>query len=106
MTRERLPDRRPSYNATVHYALGRGKEIALQVTFGLDAQKRVREVFCADFKAGSDNQALMMDGCVLLSKLMQHGVDLDAIAASLCQPPSFLGAVASAAADFDKEPKQ
>jgi hypothetical protein len=47
-----------------------------------------------------------MDGCVLLSKLMQHGVDLDAIAASLCQPPSFLGAVAKAAADFDKEPKR
>ncbi len=84
--------------------MGRGQVQPLQVTFGLDAETgTVREVFCADFKAGSDNHAVITDACVLLSRLMQHGTPLDELAASLCSPPSLIGVIAAAAAKFRHE---
>jgi hypothetical protein len=92
--REKLPDRRVSATKTLRHELTSGKDIKLTVTFGYDGERKIREVFCADFKAGSDHQALIMDACILLSRLLQHGdlpVDL---AATMCSPPSFIGTIA------------
>jgi hypothetical protein len=51
--RLKLPDRRPSVNVRIEWTMGRSQVQPLQVTFGLDAETgAVREVFCADFKAG------------------------------------------------------
>jgi hypothetical protein len=101
--REKLTDRRASTNIAVDFVTAAGSTIKLQVTFGIDASGRVREVFCGNFKAGSDSHALIMDGCVLLSRLMQHNDSLDDLADTLCQPPSYLGTIAKAAAALNKE---
>jgi hypothetical protein len=73
-----------------------GREISLTVTFGFDGADNVREVFCADFKAGSDLHAVVMDACILLSRLLQHGDPPEELASTLCEPPSLVGCIARA----------
>jgi hypothetical protein len=101
--RDKLPDRRLSVNMKIDFETGSGAHIPLQVTFGFDEAGHVREVFCADFKSGSDNHAVVMDSCVLLSRLLQHGTDPDQLAASLCTPPSLIGTIAAAVARMNRE---
>jgi hypothetical protein len=55
MSRTKLPNRRPSINFKVKVISVAGRDFNVTVTAGVDAQDRIREVFCADFKAGSDN---------------------------------------------------
>ena len=100
MTRERLPDRRHSLTVRVPVTLDGGKEQVVLATIGFaDVEMtQPREVFCADFRAGTMVQSVMMDGCILLSRLLQHGDSPANLAASLCQPPSVLGAIADAVA--------
>jgi hypothetical protein len=95
--RTRLADRRPSITSRVPFAMADGREISLTVTFGLNDAGEVREVFCADFKAGSDMHAAVMDSCILLSRLMQHGDTPEELAKTLCEPPSLVGCIARAA---------
>lgn len=76
MTRTQIPDRRAAVTETIFYHTTTGGQIKMLVTFGLDAEhKRVIELFCADFKAGTDQHTLVMDVCVMLSLLMQHGYE-------------------------------
>lgn len=103
MTRQRLNDRRLSVTTPVTHTLGMtGQNLKVLVTFGFGSEG-VREVFCADFKAGSDNQALIMDACILISRLLQHGYSPAQLVASLCDPPSLLGAILRAAAEIDAQ---
>jgi len=95
--RTRLADRRPSVTGRVPFIMADGKEITLTVTFGFDENGNVREVFCADFKAGSDMHATVMDACILLSRLLQHGDQPEELAKTLCEPPSLVGCIARAA---------
>ena len=94
--RSKLADKRPSTNLTVHHQLASGSEIKVQVTVGYDAQWRAKEVFCASFKAGSDNHALVMDACILLSRLLQYGDSPADLVKSMCAPPSLIGSIAAA----------
>jgi hypothetical protein len=100
MTRERLPDRRHSLTVRVPVTLDGGKEQVVLATIGFaDVEMtQPREVFCADFKAGTAMHAVMTDGCILLSRLLQHGDLPSELVASMCQPPSVLGSVAAAVA--------
>lgn len=43
---------------------------------GFDHQGQVREVFLNGGKHGTDMEHLMADGCYLISKLLQSGVDI------------------------------
>lgn len=94
--RSKLPDKRPSNNFVVQHELASGQIIKLQVTVGFDKDWNVREVFCASAKTGSDNHALVMDACVLLSRLLQHGDSPADLVKSMCTPTSLIGSIAAA----------
>lgn len=96
MARTKLPDRRQCTNVTLTHTLAGGKEVKFIATFGLDGWNQVREVFCADFRAGSDQHAIIMDACILLSRLLQHGDTPAEILASMCSPHSLIGTIACA----------
>lgn len=96
--REKLPPRRHVINRIVKYEGARGNT-EIVVSIGYDDNFHVREVFCADFKAGSDAQALAVDACILLSRLLQHGDTPEDLAAHLCSPPSIIGVICKAVCD-------
>src|SRR6516165_4581663 len=98
--RVRLPDRRPSITRYVAFFMNSGQVLALTVTFGFNEVGDVREVFCDDFKAGSDMHATVTDACILLSRLLQHGDTPEELAATLCNPPSVIGTIAKAVSDI------
>lgn len=83
MTRQKPPNRRLTVNRKVPFEQSNGKVVQLLITIGFDAQCHVNEVFCADFKAGSDQHAAVMDGCILISRLFQHGENPKEIAETL-----------------------
>jgi hypothetical protein len=95
--RDRLPDRRPGVTAHVVHPLAGGGQLKVLVTFGFDKETwTVREMFCASFKEGSDNQSLVVDACILLSKALQSGDTLESMKSSLCTPPSLIGSMIDA----------
>lgn len=98
MTRTRLPDRRRSETFAVAVRLTNDTELKVLVTVGYDDTGRVKEVFCADFKAGSDQHGQVMDACVLMSRLLQYGDDPAQIYLSLGRPVSLIGQIAAAVA--------
>lgn len=108
MTRQRLPDRRLNATRKVTWATYGGNEQSILVTFGFqrvwgpecEPQYSVAEIFCADFKAGSDTQAIVTDACVLISRLLQSSNDTVAdLRKSMCEPPSLIGCILQAACD-------
>ncbi len=79
MARQRLPNRRP--NGTVAVTHGGRTYTA---TLGFEpASGEVREIFIHDPKVDSDMDGILGDVCILLSILLQHGVD----------PSSFVGSM-------------
>ena len=95
--RQKLPDRRLSINLPIKFQSAAGREIKILITVGyevIDGRYLIREVFTADFKAGSDNQALVMDACVLFSRLLQHGNTPEELFKAMCSPPSLIGVIA------------
>jgi len=96
MSRERLPDRRPSVATTfVHDCR------SYAVTFGFDPNTgRIGEVFTHGAKIGSAMDGILDDACIALSLLLQHGVEPPALAASMGRlgdgkrPASVIGALA------------
>lgn len=97
MVRDRPAHRRPSVNLPVHFTTAPGKELTFVITLGLNGGDHIAEVFCTDFKSGSDHQALITDACILFSRLLQHGDTPAELAASMCgPPPSMIGAIAQA----------
>lgn len=98
MTRQRLPDRRPA--ETVKIEVG-GMRFA--VTIGFYDDGRPGEVFVHGTRTGSTLDSLLADACVVISVLMQHGIEPRELAASMgwlgnAEPASVLGAVIDLAA--------
>jgi hypothetical protein len=82
MAREKLTNRRVSVTHRVKMDMD-GKEVVLLITVGYDTSSYPplpREVFCANFKVGTSLNAIVMDSCILLSLLLQHGEDPKSIA--------------------------
>jgi len=71
MTREPLPLRRGA--VTVSLIIG-GQDYA--VTAGFYPDGRMGEVFIAAPKVGSEMEAILRDGAILLSYALQHGAPL------------------------------
>jgi len=102
MVRNKLPDRREAATRKVPYEQANGRSVTLLVTIGFHPEtKRVSEIFCADFKAGSEFHAIIMDTCILLSRLFQHGDIPEEIANSVGHP--LIKTLAMAAAEEDKQ---
>jgi hypothetical protein len=103
MTRNRLPDRRP--NETVELVFN-GTPYAVTVGYFLDTE-RVGEVFTHGAKVGSAMDAILDDTCVLISLLLQHGVEPKSLASSMGrhgddqEPASIVGALADLLADIE-----
>ncbi len=96
MTRQRLPNRRPSLTFDLKLE-GR----AYAVTMGFDPRDGcLREVFTHGAKAGSTMDGILDDVCISLSLLLQHGVEPAALASSMgrlgddLSPASIVGALA------------
>ncbi len=104
--RVELPGRRQSVIETLDWG---GAEWLLGV--GFDRQGRVRELFVDGATVGSEMEALLDDGCILLSLLLQHGFDVAALARHLgrdgidpaAPAASVLGLVAALAARIEAE---
>ena len=95
--RERLPSRRPSLTETIEW---QGRPIALSVGFSPDG--RPLELFARAGKPDSDLDCVVDDIAVALSRLLQHGDQLAAIAGGVGrlpsgEPSSVAGAIIDAA---------
>jgi len=78
MTRDRLPNRRAAMTVGIEHS---GQQFT--VTIGFYPDNRPGEVFTHGIKTGSALDALLADACVLLSVLLQHGVNATDLAASM-----------------------
>jgi hypothetical protein len=105
VARTKLPDRRPSVTERNKIVLDGGKATPVLVTIGFadDAMTTPREVFCADWKAGTALHAIVTDTCILISRLLQHGDRATEIAAAMCTPPSLPGQIAAIVARHEGE---
>lgn len=104
MSRTSLPNRRQNITVKVTHQFTSGKEQNLLVTFGLNRKGDVKEAFCADFKEGNDVHTLIMDGCVVISLLLQHGYSATDIGSKMAPAPrSILKTIIDAAIELEKE---
>ena len=93
MTRTRLPDRRAAETVKLEHGGQR-----FTVTVGFYPDGRPGEVFTHGMRTGSALDALLADACVLVSLLVQHGVEPGELASSMgrlggSEPASVVGAV-------------
>src|ERR1700755_2455353 len=98
MTRQRLPDRRAAQTVALEHGGAR-----FTVTLGFYPDGRPGEVFTHGIRSGSSLDALLADACVVVSCLIQHGVEPREIASSMgrlgnAEPASIVGAVIDLAA--------
>ena len=108
MTRARLPSRRHGITMPVEH---RGQRF--DCTFGIGEDGYVREAFMRSAKDGTDFSALMVDACIAVSMLLQHGETMQTLAQafgenraegeSVGPPQSALGAIARAGAAIDAQ---
>lgn len=97
MPREQLPHRRPQITDCAHWPVDGGRRI--HVSAGLASDGRILEAFLrGGGKSGSEVDCLLDDIAVLLSRDLQHGDRLAAIASGLGRlpdgkPASLVGAV-------------
>ena len=99
MTRTRLPDRRAAETVRLDYD---GTQFT--VTIGFYPDGHPGEVFTHGARSGSSMDALLADACVVVSCLIQHGVEPRELAASMgrlgnSKPASVIGAVVDMVAD-------
>lgn len=101
MSRIKPGSRRPNITRPVTFTGDGGAEIKILITIGYSTAvpDAAIEVFCASFKAGTQLHAIVMDACILFSRLLQHGDTPAELAAAMCEPPSLLGAIAAAVAE-------
>jgi hypothetical protein len=99
MTRTKLPERRASETRKITIRFADSKEQKILITIGFDDAGEPKEVFCADFKAGSDLHALVMDACIVVSRCLQHGDEATDLVAAMCEGPSLIGFIVAAVAD-------
>ncbi len=89
-----MPDRRPSETVSLEHTGAR-----FEVTVGLFPDDRVGEVFAGGAKSGSEMDGLLDDAAILISLLLQHGVEPDALARTVgrlgdgTEPASIIGAI-------------
>lgn len=101
--RQKNPTRYYSINAKLEHRETSDVTVSLLVTYGLDSNNKVRAVFCSSFRAGSSLNVLAMDGCKLMSLLLQHGYDAGDIVDKLdSETPSILGTLARGAVETEK----
>lgn len=100
--RQKLPNRRFSETMRLEVHVDQST-LHLIVTVGFDTeQRRAREVFCASFKEGTGINLMVMDTCVMMSLLLQHGYRARDLQNTLADGPSLFGAILKAVADLEE----
>lgn len=117
MTREKLPTGRHGVRVPVIFTTPDHQEFTFLVTYNIGASSRVVECFVSHddtiiLKSGSLLRAILEDGCIAISLLLQHGMTMEAVARRLGEnrpegtsegpPSSPLGAIACTGADIDR----
>lgn len=107
-----LNDRRQNITTEVKWTTPSSIDQKLIVTYGLDRGGKVREAFCAGYRADTDLCALTNDACIMMSLLLQHGVSITEVAAACGQntaegetdgpPASLLGAIAREGVNIER----
>jgi hypothetical protein len=82
MSREHLPNRRPSINFNFEH-----RGLSYTATYSCFADGRVAEVFVNNHKVNSAVDIDARDSAVILSFALQHGADLSLIARALSRDP-------------------
>ena len=96
MARQRLPHRRPNQTAELVFD---GTRYAVTMGFH-PTTGEAREIFTHGAKVGSSMDGILDDACILLSLLLQHGVEPASLAATMGrlgegqQRASIIGALA------------
>lgn len=80
-----LPSRRSGITTKLEHRLMNGEGLGLHITAGLSASGKVIEVFCANPMKGSDLDALLTDGSILISLLLRAGISLAVLSDKLCE---------------------
>ncbi len=88
--RNRLPNRRPSITCRLAWLTETGQR-HFHVTIGVDITtgKPVEVFYAAGQRIGSQLQHTIQDACVLISLLLQYGVEPGSIEKSLSSVPVF-----------------
>lgn len=104
-----LPNRRQQVTLSWRESV-RGQEQELAMSFGFARDGSLREIFCSGHKDGSDLRAVVTDGCIAISHLLQRGATIYEIAAAFGEdrdehrksgpPASVLGAIARKACEL------
>jgi hypothetical protein len=84
--RKKLQDRRFSETRRIPLTLDGQNQIHLLITIDYDENfdpPQPRGIFCADFKAGTALHAIVMDSCIMLSRLLQYGDNPEDLAKTL-----------------------
>lgn len=112
----KLPNRRPGVTLSIKHINSAGTEDKIIVTAGVDTETdRVMEVFVANPMVGSDMEAILTDGCILISLCLQAGISLDQLISKLGDrrehfrdqlgaPTSHFGTILRAAKQIDLDP--
>ena len=106
MTRARLPNRRAAETVMLEHDCAR-----YLVTIGFYENGRPGEVFTHGARSGSNIDALLADACVVVSCLIQHGVETSDLAGSMgrlgnAKPASIIGAVVDLIASTNEVQRQ
>lgn len=114
--RIRMPDRRESLVVQVPFVNSRGEQRLFHIGFSWDQDMAVRAAFYAPVTdAGSDMAELLRDGCKAISRALQHGDRIEAMAGTFgasefetptgtdWRPASVFGAIALAGAELEAE---
>jgi hypothetical protein len=101
MARTTIPNRRAAITRKINFNLASEKVIPILVTVGFNEYGKVCEVFCADFKVGSDTHAIVIDACIMLSRLFQFGDSPADVVKSLTSN-SLIKTLAQVAAEEDQ----
>ncbi len=112
MTRQRLPDRRPSATRVIRWVGSDDNLTEYAVTVGFFLDGRPGEVFCSAGKVGSTMRTTLEDACVVVSLALQHGVTPAQLVHSMARvpvsvttsrPASIVGAIAEALTEVPSE---
>jgi hypothetical protein len=110
-----MPSRRRGFNQRFVYETAAGQRVKVFVTANIDPRDgRIKEVFASNPMIGSDIEALLTDGSILLSLCLQAGVSIAEVVDKLGdlrrnaedepgKPTSILGAIARSVKAIDDD---
>lgn len=114
----KYPSRRTGFTVSILHTNSSNNEDKITITANMHGKTgKFDEVFVANPMVGSDMEAIMTDGCIMMSLLLQNGITIEEIVDSLGdrrkhaeseagEPTSHFGAIARAVKELNDEFKE